>query len=359
MYRKVMVMEVKEHYALAMGEDGQIVRIRYKAGMQIGDCIYILEEDLYQEEKTEYPGHPALVPFETKKEKAKKPHPFWKQITAVAAAAALFIALFTWAMKPGTAYAMVTVDGNKNVEMTLDKKHVVKDALSRDGSITEKEAEKLVGQKVDILEEYFEEVTEPEETAVVGYALCGTSSKEEEEALQRRLERIFGTEGVIYIGGSKEDAEAAKKAGKSLGIYLAELAVSQEDLSKIINDLSEKEILELLKKQPVLMEDEKTRDAIEKSWNQYPENLPVNNSIREQEEEKEELEINEPEEPDVDDTDDAQEELLEETEPLEPEEETYEQPEYETQEEDDDDFESWEEPESQDSDETEEEDTED
>ena len=75
MYHKVMVMEVKEHYALAMGEDGQIVRIRYKAGMQIGDCIYILEEDLYQEEKTEYPEHPALVPFETKKEKAKKLYP--------------------------------------------------------------------------------------------------------------------------------------------------------------------------------------------------------------------------------------------------------------------------------------------
>lgn len=44
------------------------------------------------------------------------------------------------------------------------------------------------------------------------------------------------------------------------------------------------------------MEDEKTRDAIEKSWNQYPESLPVNNSAREQEKEKEELEINEPEE---------------------------------------------------------------
>lgn len=273
MYRKVMVMEVKEHYALAMGEDGQIVRIRYKAGMQIGDCIYILEEDLYQEEKTEYPEHPALVPFETKKEKVKKPHPFWKQITAVAAAAALFIALFTWAMKPETAYAMVTVDGNKNVEMTLDKKHVVKDALSRDGSITEKEAEKLVGQKVDILEEYFEEVTEPEETAVVGYALCGTSSKEEEEALQRRLERIFGTEGVIYIGGSKEDAEAARKAGKSLGIYLAEQAVSEDNLDSIQNRLPEEKIWELLKKQPVLMQEDEIKEYIDNAWSRYQETV--------------------------------------------------------------------------------------
>lgn len=280
MYRKVIVMEVKEQYALAMGEDGQIVRIRYKAGMQIGDCIYILEEDLYQEEKTE---------------KAKKPYPFWKQITAVAAAAALFIALFTWTMKPGTAYAMVTVDGNKNVEMTLDKKHVVKDALSRDGSITEKEAEKLVGQKVDILEEYFEEVTEQEETAVVGYALCGTSSKEEEEALQRRLERIFGTEGVIYIGGSKEDAESAQKAGKSLGIYLTEQAVSEDNLDSIQNRLPEEKIWELLKKQPVLMQEDEIKEYIDNAWSRYQETVFEEENDADESEAEEEIEMEEDE----------------------------------------------------------------
>ncbi len=270
MYRKVMVMEVKEHYALAMGEDGQIVRIRYKDGMKIGDCIYILEEDLYQKEKIEYPEHPALVPFETKKEKAKKPHPFWKQITAVAAAAALFIALFTWAMKPGTAYAMVTVDGDKNVEMTLDKKHVVKGALSRDNSYTEKEIKTLVGQKVDAAENYVEA---RKGTAVIGYTLCRTASEEETEALHRYLERIFGTEGVIYVCGSKEDIQKAEKSGKSLGIYLTEQAVSEDNLDSIQNRLPEEKIWELLKKQPVLMQEDEIKEYIDNAWSRYQETV--------------------------------------------------------------------------------------
>ena len=147
---------------------------------------------------------------------------------------------------------MVTVDGNKNVEITLDKKHVVKDALSRDGSITEKEAEKLVGQKVDILEGYFEEVTEPEETAVVGYALAVLRQRR-----GRSTAKTFGTDFWYrrrdLYWGAKGMQRQPKKAGKSIGIYLAERAVSQEDLSKIINDcVQKKEILELLKKQPNL-----------------------------------------------------------------------------------------------------------
>ena len=46
-------------------------------------------------------------------------------------------------------------------------------------------------------------------------------SEEERAALQRRLEKTFGTDHLLYLAGDKEDVENAKKAGKSLGIYLA------------------------------------------------------------------------------------------------------------------------------------------
>lgn len=215
-------------------------------------------------------------------------HPFWKQLTAVAAAAALFAVLFTWSMKPGTAYAMVTVDGVKNVELTLDKKHVVKDALSRDGSFTEQEMETLVGQKVNAAQNYAD--AEKEETAIIGYALCRTTSEEEAEALQRSLEQVFGTDGVLYMCGSKEDAEKAKKAGKSLGIYLAEQAVSEDDLDRIQSDLSEKEIWELLKKQPMLMEDEEAKEKIENAWSRYQEDVLEDDDDTEESDREEEQE---------------------------------------------------------------------
>lgn len=337
MYRKVMVMEIKEHYALAMGEDGQIVRIRIKEGIQIGDCIYILEEDLYQEEKPERQEPPVSVHL----------HPFWKQLTAVAAAAALFAVLFTWSMKPGTAYAMVTVDGVKNVELTLDKKHVVKDALSRDGSFTEQEMETLVGQKVDAAQNYAD--AEKEGTAIIGYALCRTTSEEEAEALQRSLEQVFGTDGVLYMCGSKEDAEKAKKAGKSLGIYLAEQAVSEDDLDRIQSDLPEKEIWELLKKQPMLMEDEEAKERIEKAWSRYQEDVLEDNDGAEERDREEEQEI----EDDEPESEESEKEVSENPFTTEPEEE---RPDVEAEELED--SEDWEEPAQQEVDEIEAEDSE-
>ena len=59
------------------------------------------------------------------------------------------------------------------------------------------------------------------ETIIVGYAFLEDESEEERAALQRRLEKTFGTDHLLYLAGDKEDVENAKKAGKSLGIYLA------------------------------------------------------------------------------------------------------------------------------------------
>lgn len=38
MYHKVIILEIKGGYALAMTEDGEIIRIKKKAGMKVGGC---------------------------------------------------------------------------------------------------------------------------------------------------------------------------------------------------------------------------------------------------------------------------------------------------------------------------------
>ena len=85
------------------------------------------------------------------------------------------------------------------------------------------------------------------ETIIVGYAFLEDESEEERAALQRRLEKTFGTEHLLYLAGDKEDVENAKKAGKSLGIYLAEQILTGEDFNKVVNEVTEEEILEALK----------------------------------------------------------------------------------------------------------------
>ena len=51
------------------------------------------------------------------------------------------------------------------------------------------------------------------ETIIVGYAFLEDESEEERAALQRRLEKTFGTDHLLYLAGDKEDVENAKKAG--------------------------------------------------------------------------------------------------------------------------------------------------
>ena len=62
MYHKVIVMEIKETYALVMAEDGQILRVVYKDGMKVGDCIYILEEDILKKDSFKEENHASIIP---------------------------------------------------------------------------------------------------------------------------------------------------------------------------------------------------------------------------------------------------------------------------------------------------------
>ena len=91
----------------------------------------------------------------------------------------------------------------------------------------------------------------------MGYAFLEDESEEERAALQRRLEKTFGTDHLLYLAGDKEDVENAKKAGKSLGIYLAEQILAGENFHKVVNEATEEEVLELLEKNPCSMTDQR------------------------------------------------------------------------------------------------------
>ena len=100
------------------------------------------------------------------------------------------------------------------------------------------------------------------ETIIVGYAFLEDESEEERAALQRRLEKTFGTDHLLYLAGDKEDVENAKKAGKSLGIYLAEQILAGENFHKVVNEATEEEVLELLEKNPCSMTDQALKEMI-------------------------------------------------------------------------------------------------
>lgn len=310
MYHKVIVMEIKETYALVMAEDGQILRVVYKDGMKVGNRIYILEEDILKKDSFKEENHASIIPFAERKKTGNQHKTFWKKMVAVAAAFALFVTSFAVLSKPEKAYAMVSVDGEKAVEVVLNQKNRVKEADSKNDSLTREEKKKIKGEKVETIKNYFSQDLSDKETIIVGYAFLEDESEEERAALQRRLEKTFGTEHLLYLAGDKEDVENAKKAGKSLGIYLAEQILAGESFHKVVNETTEEEILELLEKNPSFMEEPILKESIQEKLSEYEDaddfekeeeaNHDENEDILEQQNEKRE----EQEEPDqTDETD--------------------------------------------------------
>ena len=269
MYHKVIVMEIKETYALVMAEDGQILRIVYKDGMKVGDRIYILEEDILKKDSFKEENHASIIPFAERKKSGNQHKTLWKKMVAVAAAFALFVTSFAVLSKPEKAYAMVSVDGEKAVEVVLNQKNRVKEANSKNDSLTREEKKKIKGEKVETIKNYFSQDLSDKETIIVGYAFLEDESEEERAALQRRLEKTFGTEHLLYLAGDKEDVENAKKAGKSLGIYLAGQILTGEDFNKVVNEVTEEEILELLEKNPSFIENPVLKKSIQEKLSDY------------------------------------------------------------------------------------------
>ena len=136
------------------------------------------------------------------------------RMVAVAAAFALFVTSFAVLSKPEKAYAMVSVDREKAVEVVLNQKNRVKEADSKNDSLTREEKKKIKGEKVETIKNYFSQDLSDKETIIVGYAL------EEDGNLKRSVQHCRNVWKSIWYGtftlpsGDKEDVENAKKAGK-------------------------------------------------------------------------------------------------------------------------------------------------
>ena len=128
------------------------------------------------------------------------------------------------------------------------------------------------------------------ETIIVGYAFLEDESEEERAALQRRLEKTFGTDHLLYLAGDKEDVENAKKAGKSLGIYLAEQILAGENFHKVVNEATEEEVLELLEKNPCSMTDQALKEMIQQKLSDYDDLEKEENADRDDEQNEDILE---------------------------------------------------------------------
>ena len=192
MYHKVIILEIKDGYALAMTEDGEIIRIKKKAGMKVGAAVYVLEEDKYIKVRTLQ----------------------WQKAAAIAAAILLCITSLLLPQFSQQVYAMVELEGTKSVSVKIDKNYKIQDAYSYDDTVSLKCLKDLEGQKLQDLKEIAEEIRDTDGSLTVVYAMYKEDEKISKE-LEEALQEIFGNQDVTYMKGKIEEIQEPDKKQKT------------------------------------------------------------------------------------------------------------------------------------------------
>lgn len=192
MYHKVIILEIKDRYALAMTEEGEIIRIKKKAGMKVGAAVYVLEEDRYKKVRTLQ----------------------WQKAAAIAAAILLCITSLLLPQFSQQVYAMVELEGAKSVSVKVDKNYKIQDAYSYDDTVSLKALKDLEGKNLRELKDFAEQLRASDGSLNVVYALYKKDKKVSEE-FAKVLQEIFGSESVTYMEGKIEEIQEPDKKQKT------------------------------------------------------------------------------------------------------------------------------------------------
>ena len=192
MYHKVIILEIKDRYALAMTEEGEIIRIKKKAGMKVGAAVYVLEEDKYEKVRTLH----------------------WQKAAAIAAAILLCITSLLLPQFSQQVYAMVELEGAKSVSVKVDKNYKIQDAYSYDDMVSLKALKDLEGKNLRELKDFAEQLRASDGSLNVVYALYKKDKKVSEE-FAKVLQEIFGSESVTYMEGKIEEIQGPDKKQKT------------------------------------------------------------------------------------------------------------------------------------------------
>ena len=177
MYHKVIILEIKDGYALAMTE---------------GAAVYVLEEDRYKKVRTLQ----------------------WQKAAAIAAAILLCITSLLLPQFSQQVYAMVELEGAKSVSVKVDKNYKIQDAYSYDDTVSLKALKDLEGKNLRELKDFAEQLRASDGSLNVVYALYKKDKKVSEE-FAKVLQEIFGSESVTYMEGKIEEIQEPDKKQKT------------------------------------------------------------------------------------------------------------------------------------------------
>ncbi|MCJ8342973.1 MAG: anti-sigma factor domain-containing protein [Cetobacterium sp.] len=240
MYYKGIIMELNKDHVIVMKNSGNMVKIKIKDGLEIGDSILFTEEDIIQKSK--------VIEFKNKK--------ILKPLVIVASIFFIFILNFSNKHKDpiSSPYALVTLDINPSISIEVDENKIVVNAkgLNKDGK--KMNMKDLNGKSLDeatkIIKSYVDssKYIKNKDSMIVGFAfLESTNNKTFEKNVQSIISKNFNGVEIVYMYGSSQDSEKAIEKGISLGRYKIDEIINEDLLEDTIENMSVDELINLLK----------------------------------------------------------------------------------------------------------------
>lgn len=271
-YEKVIVIELKDNWDLAMRPGGEIIRIRKKEGLHIGDVIYILPEDILSQKKDNAilfcaAGQTAASQNSDPPKKKKSSHQtklLLRQLASVAAIFALCFSVLLFGQQlPVQVYAVASFDADQSLQVELDENLRILSVHSVDGSIPEHMLSALKGQLLQDAESELQFLV-GDGPCLMGYA---PQKGEADPWTELQLRALFSDRKVLLLTGTAEDIPAAKENALSLGQYIAGHHLPSPDQGVLddldgLNSAELEQMLDLLMDTPHWTEKPDFREAV-------------------------------------------------------------------------------------------------
>ena len=246
MLYKGIIIEIKDEYSIVVTNESEFLRIKNKEGMNVGDKIYFLEEDLYNAdessivytEKEENQEKSKVIDFNEKKERNKKKmSTVYKRLVTVAATIAIIVGTVIYTSSPKS-YATVSFDENgSSLELNLDKNKKVNSASLINGNLNISDDDDFAV----VLDQLYKQIKQDSKNNKNGrilVALCfeGDDDIAYEKEIKKLISQKFKGLNIMYIRVAKNKIQQNKNTEISMGEYAAMQMIEEDDIEGMTID---------------------------------------------------------------------------------------------------------------------------
>lgn len=246
MLYKGIIIEVKDEYSIVVTNESEFLRIKNKEGMNVGDKIYFLEEDIYNTEENtilsdqskENEEKSNIIDFKEKKEKSKNNMSrIYKRLVSVAATIAIIVGAVIYTSSPKS-YATVSFDENgSSLELNLDKNKKVNSTSLINGSLDISDDDDFSM----VLDQLYKQIKRDSKNNKNGRVLVGLCFEDAEDlAYEKEIKNLISQKfkglNIMYVRVDKNQVNMNQNAEISMGEYAAMKMIEEDDIEGMTMD---------------------------------------------------------------------------------------------------------------------------